>query len=220
MLSIFADLDGFTHYVDQRMGNLEQLRVAARTLFVLRAELTDVLQKDFNGRKVRLIGDCVQGIISEGTAQNVDAEETVTTGVLCAAAMHSSFETVQKMEPEANNLGLAIGLEYGATPVTRLGIRGDMSVRVATSQAVTNAEKLQESLDQGDLTAIGEEAYRLAPEHIQDIFDDARRKQYLNYPQLSMVIQEVGHPALHLAAVAAPALALSTGEDPRSYAGS
>lgn len=218
ILSLFADLDGFTHYVDQRMGSPIDLRNAARTLFVVRAELTDVLQQDFEGRKVRLIGDCVQGISAEGTSLNTDPAATTTAGVLCAAAMQSSFELIQRRMPDAQDLGLVIGLEFGQTPVTRLGIRGDQSVRVATSQSVTNAEAEQEAIDGTDIVAIGQIAYDEAPLSVQRLFDQYRQKQGLRYPQISTAFRGKDDvPPKHLATLAAPALVLSSGDPPRSH---
>jgi len=219
MLSLFADLNGFTKFVDERMGSLEDLRSAAQTLFVVRAELTDVLRSDFEGKKVRLIGDCVQGICGEGSAFDDDPRAAVTTGVFCAAAMQSSFELIQRMLPDAQNLGLVVGLDYGATPVTRLGLRGKLSVRVASSQAVTNAEIVQESLSEHDFVGLGEEAFQSAPKSIRELFDEDRRRQMLRYPQLSMALRQAEDvPTKHLATLAAPATILSSGDEPRHHA--
>jgi len=219
ILSLFADLDHFTHYVDQRMGSMRDLRNAAHTLYVVRAELTDVLQSDFEGRKVRLIGDCVQGICAEGTAVADDPPSAVTTGVLCAAGMQSSFDLIQKLLPDAQGLGLVVGLDYGQTPATRLGIRGDKSIRVATSQAVTNAEWEQEGIDGSDIVAIGEDAFQLAPTSVQEVFDEYRRKQGLRYPNLSMALRDKSDvPAKHLATIVASPAVLSTGAQPRPHA--
>lgn len=194
------------------------LQNAAQTLFVVRAELTDVLQDDFEGRKVRLIGDCVQGICAEGTTSTDDPRSAVTTGVLCAAGMQSSFDLMQNLLPDAQDLGLVIGLEYGQTPVTRLGVRGDKSVRVATSQAVTNAEKEQEGIEGSDIVGIGKDAYREAPEPVQEVFDDYRRCHGLRFPQVSMALRGENYvPLKHLASIAAPALILSSGEQPRPH---
>ena len=62
-----------------------------RTLHVLRSELDAVLHEDFAGRKVRFIGDCVHGLVVEGTAQTTDEKETITNLTLCAGGMRSSF---------------------------------------------------------------------------------------------------------------------------------
>lgn len=65
-VSIYADIDGFTAYVADNINqNAENV---VRVLHVLRAELERVLTTEFKGRRIRFIGDCVHGLICEGTA--------------------------------------------------------------------------------------------------------------------------------------------------------
>ncbi|MFX5142111.1 transcriptional regulator, partial [Acinetobacter baumannii] len=76
--------------------NLENDPAAVvRALHVLRSELDCVLHSDFRGLKVRFIGDCVHGVLAEG-AKATDREATVSTAVLCAAAMRSSFDLAKE----------------------------------------------------------------------------------------------------------------------------
>ena len=117
-----------------------------RTLHVLRSELDAVLHEDFQGRKVRFIGDCVHGLLVEGTAQTTEVEETISNMTLCAAAMRSSFDIALKRLKEkgtdASSLGLAIGFEFGPMNVTRLGMKGEL-IRCSVSRGVLAAEKEQ-----------------------------------------------------------------------------
>jgi class 3 adenylate cyclase len=168
LVSIFADIDGFTAYVDRsiRMG---QVREMVANLHVIRGELANVLKADFDGRKVRFIGDCVHGLLAEGTRYETDASTSVTTAVRCAGGLRSSFELCQSMLPGIGELGLAIGLEFGTTPITRLGLRGERSVRCASSKAVSASEDLQ-SRCEGHQTAIGDRAFAVASARVRQLF--------------------------------------------------
>lgn len=183
MLSIFADIDGFTKYVQYCIdtGNVREL---VSNLHVIRKELAAVLKHDFKGRKIRFIGDCLHGVIAEGTRLETDAAATVETGVLCAGGMRSSFELCKRMLPGISQLGLAIGMEYGTTPITRLGTRGDLSVRCATSRAVTESENMQAKLD-GEETGLAGRALDRAPVRIRRLFGDDGVASGLNYAAVS-----------------------------------
>lgn len=201
MLSIFADIDGFTKYVQKCIdeGKVQEL---VSNLHVIRKELAAVLKSDFSGRKVRFIGDCIHGLIAEGTVRETDAVKTIETAVLCAGGMRSSFELCQSLLPGIADMGLAIGLEYGNTPVTRLGTRGDLSVRCATSKAVSESERLQSGLD-GDETALGENALSKASRRVKALFGTEGRASGLNYAGASTLL------------MSAPAIAAAAQQDDR-----
>lgn len=168
LASIFADLAGFTKYVDQCIaeGRVEEL---VANLHVIRGELANCLKLDAGGRKVRFIGDCLHGLIAAGSRTVTDEPATVTGAVEAAAGMRSSFELCQSLLPGAADLGLAIGIELGATPITRLGLRGDRSVRCAISRAVSSSEMLQQNSKKGE-TALGPVALGRAPAAIRRLF--------------------------------------------------
>jgi hypothetical protein len=48
-----------------------------------------------------------------------------------------------------NDLDLAVGIELGPTPLTRLGRSGDESVRCAASRAVVLSERIQQTIEKG-----------------------------------------------------------------------
>ncbi|WP_062220597.1 adenylate/guanylate cyclase domain-containing protein, partial [Aureimonas sp. D3] len=89
-VSIYADIDNFTAYVNAHIEDDPQNIV--RCLHVIRAELDGVLWADFGGRRVRFIGDCIHGHLLEGTAHNTDEEATISTGAICSGALRSSFD--------------------------------------------------------------------------------------------------------------------------------
>lgn len=169
LMSIFGDIDGFTKYVDdciaqQRIGQM------VSNLHVIRSELAATLSEDYSGRKVRFIGDCIHGLLAEGTSHDTDASASVVAAVKAAGGMRSSFELCQEELGGIDNLGIAIGLEFGETPITRIGIRGERSVRCSVSRAVSRSEDLQGGCN-GEQTALGQTALGHAPASIRRLFD-------------------------------------------------
>lgn len=181
--SIYADIDNFTRYVADRIDDDDEAADVVRTLHVLRGELDSVLYDDFAGKKIRFIGDCIHGVLIEGTALTTDDSETAKNALLCAAAMRSSFNlAMAELEAEgvdAGDLGLAIGLEHGITSVTRLGIKGERT-RCCISRSVLASEDEQLRCG-GRQTAIGPELYEYAPAALQTLFGTARRRSDFDY---------------------------------------
>ena len=183
-VSIYADIDGFTNYVTEHINDNPEAVV--KVLHVLRSELERVLTNDFGGRRIRFIGDCVHGILNEGTAQSTNIPETITNAVICASALRSSFDLALEILAEkgidTGNLGLQIGLEYGQIAVSRLGKQGD-KIRCCISRAVIESEKAQ-MLCNGNQTAIGERAFDNAPEDIKQLFNSYRKANNLDYNEV------------------------------------
>lgn len=181
--SMYADLDNFTAYVSKNVASDASSKHVVRVLHVLRSELDAVLHEDFAGRKVRFIGDCVHGLLVEGTAYETDSEETVSNLTLCAAAMRSSFklalDKLKSAGSDASSLGLQIGFEYGPLTATRLGMKGEL-VRCSVSRAVLASEDEQGFCD-GNETAIGATAYLRATQAVRDVFGTERKRADLDY---------------------------------------
>jgi len=157
LVTVFADISGFTDYI-RGMSDAGNTAEAIQALHVIRKELRDVL-KDFSGRKIRYIGDAIHGVVCEGTAAETDSEATVSTSLLCCAAMRDAFQIVQEQLPSTASLGLSIGFDLGPVSITRLGVRGSLS-RCGVGRTVLNAERVQSKCS-GSETAIGVSA-RLA----------------------------------------------------------
>lgn len=181
--TVYGDLDGFTKYVGANIATDSGAKHVVRTLHVLRAELDAVLHTDFQGRKVRFIGDCIHGLLVEGTAQTTDDQETISNMTLCAAGMRSSFDLaltrLKANGTDASSLGLAIGFEFGPMNITRLGMKGEL-IRCSVSRGVLAAEK-EQSLCKGTETAIGTTAYKAASEPVRTLFGDSRKRANLDY---------------------------------------
>jgi class 3 adenylate cyclase len=173
MASIFADIDGFTNFVDQSiLGGSEKIREAVKIVHVIREELNSVLKEDFGGKRVRFIGDCIHGCVAEGERAD-DAAKSVREAVLCASAMRSSFDLCLETVRSDAAIDLAVGIEYGLTPMTRLGHRGDDSVRCAASRATIEAERTQQSIEHGGVR-LGAVAAAIADPAVRKHFSAGR----------------------------------------------
>lgn len=164
MSSIFADLDGFTAYIDNaiRTGGIAE---AVANLHTIRAEFAACLKNDFGGKKIRFVGDCLHAVTSKGS----DDKETAIDAIVIAGALRSSFLVLQSELPNIRGLDLAIGLEFGPTPITRIGLRGESSVRCSASKATCNSENMQRDCDKNE-TKIGERLRGLIPFRVANAF--------------------------------------------------
>ncbi|GKQ53572.1 adenylate/guanylate cyclase domain-containing protein [Bradyrhizobium sp. Ce-3] len=173
MASIFADIDGFTNFVDQSiLGGSVKIREAVKIVHVIREELNSVLKEDFGGKRVRFIGDCIHGCLAEGERAD-DAAKSVREAVLCASAMRSSFDLCLETVRSDAAIDLAVGIEYGTTPMTRLGQRGDDSVRCAASRATIEAERTQQAIERGGVR-LGASAAAIADPAVRKHFSAGR----------------------------------------------
>ncbi|WP_371194585.1 hypothetical protein [Glaciecola sp. SC05] len=179
LASLFADLSGFTNYVDNSIAKGE-IADAVKALYVIRQELQHVLEDDFGGRKVRFIGDCIHGLIAIGTKDAIDPSKTIINTAACAGGLRDSFELCQMLLRNIHQLGLAIGVEYGETPISRIGIRGDRSVRIASSLATTKSERLQQECGLND-TKFGPNALHIMPASLIDLIDHNGLTANLSY---------------------------------------
>lgn len=190
-ISVYADIDGFTSYVDNNID--ENAEDVVRCLHVIRSELDAVLSLDFEGLKVRFVGDCIHGVMVEGTAQTTDAEESVTDAAYCAGGLRSGFdvaiEQLDSQGVDTTGLGLQIGFDYGPTALTRIGLKGQRS-RCVISRAVCESDA-EQSRCEGNETAIGEAAYEEATAPVQSLFED-RKAEDLDYNEVVQSLAESG----------------------------
>lgn len=220
-ISIFADLDGFSDYVARHI--VDEPEQVVQALHVVRAELDRVLAQEFEGRRIRFIGDCIHGLMCEGTAHATDDEASVSDAVLCAGALRSSFNlALEKLDADGIDivgLGLAIGFEFGPMTVTRLGLKGDR-IRCSISRGVLASEAEQRRC-KGDETAIGELAAKAGTDGVRDLFGTKRIVADLDYTEAVEALadkDETAKCARNAAyAQAAPAVAASAGTILKPY---
>ena len=195
MASLFADIDGFTAYVDAAIrGGPTSIKTAVKTVHVIREELNDVLQDDFGGKRVRFIGDCIHGCLAAGETAD-DPARAVDDTALCAAAMRSSFDLCLRLAHPGADLDLAIGIEYGSVPITRLGTPGNDSVRCAAGRAVTLAERIQQSIEGGGVI-MGPVALSHARSVVRKHFGAAAR--IIGYASAADLLGSVNAPAVQV----------------------
>ncbi len=222
--SVYADLDGFTKYVAANIESDSSAKHVVRTLHVLRGELDAVLHTDFEGRKVRFIGDCIHGLNADGTAQTTEVEDTISNMTVCAGAMRSSFSlAIDRLfvnGTDAKTLGLAIGFEFGPMTVTRLGMKGDL-VRCSVSRGVLTAEEEQQNCS-GKETAIGSKAYGSGSAAVRKLFGSSRKVASLTYDAAVEALDAAGDKAARVVksealAAVAPAIHVSPGREFRPH---
>lgn len=181
MISIYADIDGFTNFIQNHID--DDTQDVVKIFHVIRSELDNVLTSDFEGRKIRFIGDCLHGVLCLGTAQTTETENTITEAVLCSGGFRSSFNLALKELAKAGidvkNLGLQIGLDFGPISISRLGIKG-FRVRCAVSRSVLISEDEQGRCDSNS-TAIGKKAFNKARQAVKDLFGSTRMVADLDY---------------------------------------
>jgi class 3 adenylate cyclase len=175
MASLFADIDGYTAFVDNaiRQGT-EAIKTAVVGIHTIREELNDVLKADCEGKRVRFIGDCIHGLMTKGTVATDDATGAVEDACMCAAAMKSSFDLCCSMVPGLRDLDLAIGIEYGPVPLTRIGRPGEESIRCAAGKAVIESERAQQQIEDGGVR-LGENAMKVASQRVKQYFGSTTR---------------------------------------------
>lgn len=192
MVSLYADIDGFTAYVAQHID--DDAEDIVRTLHVLRAELERVVTSDFKGRRVRFIGDCVHGLFCDGTAHNIDEEKSVSESTRLAGALRSSFnvaiERLVAKGYKTGDLGLAIGFDLGPIAITRLGTKGDR-IRCAIGRKVLESENRQ-CICSGKETAIGQAAYDAGSDAVKELFGKNRKVANLDYVEATEALADKG----------------------------
>jgi class 3 adenylate cyclase len=221
--SIYADLDGFTAFVRRHID--DDPEDVVRVLHVIRAELDRVLTSEFDGRRIRFIGDCLHGLLCEGTAKTTDDSATVSTATLCAGALRSSFDLcIEKLDGEeidVNGLGLQIGFEFGPMTATRLGMQGDR-VRCSVSRGVRQSEKEQSRCGKAE-TAIGPNAYDAGTDAVRGLFGKSRKIANLDYNEAVEALSEGNDKAASVAkvavfSIASPAVARAAEVQVKPYA--
>lgn len=163
IVSIYADIDGFTNFVSANINSDKGRKDIVRALHVLRAEMDATLTDDYKGRRVRFIGDCLHGLICEGSHVETQKVKSVDVTTEAVAGIRSSFNmSLDKLNEYfaidgISDLGLAIGYEIGDVSLTRVGKRNDTS-RYAIGISTIESEEAQKAC-KGNATKIGTEAY-------------------------------------------------------------
>lgn len=145
--SLFADVDGFTAYVDSAKTT-ELKKAALRVLHAIRHEMAAVIKHDFDGLRIQYQGDRAQALLH---LPKEDFPAIAEKAVGMAAGLQSSMEyTLKECLPESAPLKLAVGIDVDLTLVSKLGIRGERD-RICIGLGVVDAEECQEQCKGGEV---------------------------------------------------------------------
>lgn len=193
-ISVHADISGFTRYISENINNDGQSLI--KIFHVIRAEMDRVFEVVYEGKRVRFIGDCIHGLIFNGTAYTLNEEVSVYEGTYLAAALRSSFDLTKKILNnngfDVEKLGLTIGFELGAITISGLGVKGEKVVSTIGS-AVLDSENEQHRCACNQ-TAIGKIAYSKANDSIKSVFKDSRISKNLTIDKLDALLADSGDP--------------------------
>jgi class 3 adenylate cyclase len=169
--SVFADLAGFTAYIDAA-DTPEKQEEALRVLHVVRKEFTRVTTNDFNGVRVQFQGDRIQVFFHLPKSFE---NRIIRKAVDAAAAVQSSMDVVKECLPESKSLSVAVGIDFGTTLVSKLGTRGARD-RICLGEAVEQAAKIEERIG-GTETGISAAAHAELAEEIGSLFQWSKEQQ-------------------------------------------
>ncbi len=194
MAVIYADVDGFSAYVEKSLRDETTAAHAVCALHVIRKELRDVL-RSFGGRKIRYAGDCIHGVLAIGSALDTDAEDTVIHAAACAAAMLSSFELIRnELGGDAAALGLQVGIDFGDVAISRVGVKGSLD-RVMIGSAVIGADAAQRQAAAGEIV-YGAGALAAGGDALKKVLPEPRsmRLDYTGFGlKLLRLLPEIAH---------------------------
>lgn len=174
-VSVFADVDGFTKYVDDAYEKDDDLVEAVRAYHVFRSEMRYCAVEDCGALRIQYQGDRIQALAFKPIG---DDAKIAIKSIEIAAGLNASVEhTLPEVIPDAVRK-LAIGESMGRAIVTRLGEHGQPDV-MCFGQATSEAASFQQSLKGGE-TGISGKIKDLLPEEVATEFKwDASRRCYI-----------------------------------------
>jgi class 3 adenylate cyclase len=164
-VSLFADVDGFTDYIE-RAEESDELDQAVRVFHVIRSELRNTAVSDYDTLRIQYQGDRMQGLVHLPSGKD---KQVARKAVWVAAALNSVVSyTLPKVVGEDGALPLAIGLAGGTVLVTKLGEHGNRDV-VSLGASTAEAARIQQALEGGDI-GIDAGVRELLPDWLQQVF--------------------------------------------------
>jgi len=164
-VSLFADVDGFTRYIE-RADEGDYLDEAVRTFHVIRSELRNTAVSDYDSLRIQYQGDRIQALVHLPSGK---ASQVALKAVRVSAALNSVVTyTLPKVVGDDGALPLAIGLAAGTVLVTKLGERGARDV-VSLGASTAEAARIQQALKGGDI-GIDAAIRDLLPGWLQEAF--------------------------------------------------
>jgi len=186
--SIFADISGFTRYIDTATSR-EEMQMALKVFHVIRKETARIITTDFDGLRIQYQGDRIQGLFHLPQ----DQEKTIVKKVVEAAiGLQSAMEyPLKACLPQAKDLRLAIGIDIGTTLVSQLGARGQRD-RICLGEAVERAAQFEERSAGGQI-AISTTMSLLLPNELTSHFHYSATVQ--GYASTDLTAEKVARTA-------------------------
>jgi class 3 adenylate cyclase len=184
-VAIYADLDGFTKYVQEAENN-DKVVSLIRMFHMIRAELHAVITSDFEGVVMQHRGDCVLAIshLPPGAGES---------GPRCDDAVDIAIGLQSSMKHALNehlsgykDIHVAIGMNIGKTFVTRLGKKGQR-ISICFGPKVSSAETLQRATGPKRIRIADWVYDELSDEDVKDAFErdgDTYVAHDLTFPSL------------------------------------
>ncbi|SFB59081.1 Adenylate cyclase, class 3 [Amycolatopsis marina] len=164
--SIFADVDGFTGYIDSLESIDNNLREAIRLFHVLRGVMRDSATQDFEALRIQYQGDRMQAFAYRPVSN--DEAAALEAIRLATALMTVADEVIPTALPELPAHRLAVGLAWGQVLVSKIGEHGKTDV-ISLGGSTADAASIQQRLDGGQI-GINRTIRDLLPAWLQEAF--------------------------------------------------
>jgi class 3 adenylate cyclase len=220
-VAIFADLDGFTRYVQEADEDGKVVSLV-RTLHMIRHEFHAIAEQDYPGLVLQHQGDRTFAIVHMPPGDNL--QKRCGNALDVAIGIQSSMgHVLNERLGDRKDIHVAVGLDVGTTLVTRLGKKGRRVV-MCLGPSVTSAERLQ-LRSAGRQIRISKAVYdTIGSELLREQFSDDENGAYvaegLTFPRLDEMEEEQAARTGSLgAAVEAGRIAIkvSAGDQPRPW---
>jgi class 3 adenylate cyclase len=140
-LPLYADLSGFTRYV-QQAENDDEVVSLVRQFHMIRTEFHSVVESDYDGLVLQHQGDCIFGIVHMPCGADRLGERCQQATDVAVALQSSMEHVLNEHLQDKHDIHVAVGVDVGKTLVTRLGKQGKRVV-ICLGPKVTGAERLQ-----------------------------------------------------------------------------
>lgn len=201
-VAVFADLDGFTRYVQEAEDN-EKVISLIRQFHMIRAEFHAIIGGDYEGLVLQHRGDGLLAILHMPCGDDSHAKRC-RAAVGIAIALQSSMEHVlNERLTDRKDIHVAVGLDVGKAFVTRLGKKG-RRVGICFGPSVSSAEQRQLRSTAKQIRVSEEIYHQLDDDDLRDQFtldDDDYVAKRLTFPKLDEIKEEDAARAGSLAAV-------------------
>jgi class 3 adenylate cyclase len=190
-VAIYADLDGFTRYVQEAETN-EKVVSLIRQFHIIRAEFHAVVGTDYDGLVIQHRGDCILALLHLPCGDDNHAMRC-QRAVDIAIGLQSSMEhALNEHLKDRKEIHVAVGLDVGKAFITRLGKKG-RRLTICFGPEVSTAEALQ--------MRAGAKQIRVSAAIYEQLDDDDAKKQFaasgggyvataLTFPKLDRIKEE------------------------------